>query len=563
MYEFIRDNEIENIVLEHEINRKKIEDKSKELIKHAFEQISSRILLQIKLYVDNANQFKLAERSYEKRLQFKDRYKEYIEIGYNKVEMTSEDIEIIKGIMLLINQQLVNFPESADNLLEYERMLLVSTGLLRIKEAFNAIDDRLVAQFKLPTELNIDFSKYIKGYINNIFLEEQPRIMELIDKVIEDLNDPTQRKEVKLFLQFLESQQEVLKNFIYFNFEIEVAGVSHQLQQEKNQIYIYPLRQLFQEIHTTIGDIKHSMHKKSNVAPLSLKNVESIIDSNIMKSRRLKELVELLEDDKANTIDRVLTHVNDELRKISANELKALKKLSANCELHSYMIVELYSKYVALIEAINLENVKDEHTLQMLEAITTTLKLKFQSLKQKDTDFHIKKLDFYLECENDFLIFRQQFDERINSIVQALLLGDKVSLDQLHYKYNKLIEDNIQKNFQQNANYFSKEVLFEMRTFEDLYNQSIERLKDSTVPEVLNFVELVTQLYQKSYDSLAHIEIKHFIPEVGETFNGKLHEVIMVEESEDFKKGDIIRVQNCGFNKGEQILLRASVIVSK
>lgn len=563
MYEFIREKEIENIVLEHEINRKKIEDKSKELIKHAFEQISSRILLQIKLYVDNANQFKLAERSYEKRLQFKGRYKEYIEIGYTKVEMTEDDIDVIKGIILMINQQLVNFPENTDNPLEYERMLLVSTGLLRIKEAFNAIDDNLVTQFSLPNQLSIDFSKYIKDYINGKFEEEQHIILELIDKVVEDLNNPNQRVESKLYLDFLVKQEEMLKNFIYFNFDIDSSGVSSQLQQEKNQIYIYPLRQLFQEIHNTIGDIKHSMHKKTNIEPLSLKNVESIVDSNIMKSRRLKELVELLEDDKANTIDRVLSHVNDELRKITSNELKSLKKQSANCELHSYMIVELYSKYVTQIEGLKLESVEDEHTLRMLEAVKTTLKFKYQSLKEKDTDFHLKKLDFYLECENDFMIFKHMFDENINKIVEALLIGNRESLDQMHYKFNKIVEDNVQKNLQQNANYFSKEVLFEMRTFEDLYNQSIERLKSSEIPEVKTFVDLVKELYQKSYDSLAHIEIKHFIPESGEAFNGKLHEVIMVEESEDFKKGDIIRVQNCGFKKGDQILLRASVIVSK
>lgn len=563
MYEFIKEKEIENIILEHTINRKKIEDKSRELIKHAFEQISSRILLQIKLHIDNVNLFKSAEKSYEKRLVFQAKYKEYIEIGHSLDALTKEDVDVIKGIHIMLNQQLLQFPEGNDNPLEYERTLMVSTGLLRIKEVFNNFEEQLVHEFQLPEALSIDFSKYIKDFISAVLIEKQPIILSLVDKVIEDLNDPEQREETARYMKFLMTQEETLKNFIYFNFDIDSDGVSSQTQQEKNQIYIYPLRQLFQDIHNTIGDINHSLIKKGDIPKLNLKNIENIVETNLMKDRRLKELVELLEDDKANTIDRLLTHVNDELKKISSTELKAIKKEASDFELHSYMFVNQFQTCITKIQNLKLDAVTDEHSHKMLQAIITTLQFKYQSLKQKDSDFHMKKLDFYLECENDFLEFRHKFEEKVNHLVQLLLSGDRADLYTLQDKYDKLIKTDKEKNMQQNMDYFSKELLFELRTFEDLHAHSLIRLDASLGEPINEFTALVDTLYNKCFEILERLDIKKYMPTSGEVFNGKLHEVIMVEASEEYKKGDIIRVQNCGFIREDQVMLRASVIVSK
>jgi len=46
-------------------------------------------------------------------------------------------------------------------------------------------------------------------------------------------------------------------------------------------------------------------------------------------------------------------------------------------------------------------------------------------------------------------------------------------------------------------------------------------------------------------------------------FNGKEHEVLIAETSEGFAKGEIIKVINPGYKRGDFILTRANVIAAK
>jgi len=563
MYEFIKEKEIENIILEHGINRKKIENKSKDLIKHGFEQISSRILLQIKLYIENSNKFKLAERSYEKRLRLREQYVQYIELGYKEDSISSEDIAVIKGIYQLVRQEVENFPESSDNPMEYERMLIISTGLLKIKEYLNTIQDELITQFELPKGLNIDFSKHLQQFIITYYQTIKEELISLVSIVVEQLNNPDQREEIHRFIKFLAKQETMLKNFINFNFEIDQEWQANHGTIEMNQVYIYPLRQLFQEIHTTIMDINHDFNKKTVTNPIEIKNIENIVETNVVKNRRMKELVELIEDDKANTIDRLLSHVTDEMRKISAIELRALKKASETTELTSYMLVDLFAKTLNTFTLKDLSLIGGTTEEKIFQAVMTTLQFKYQSLKEKDSDFHMKKLDFYLECENDYFEYRDVFEKSMHQLADDVLQGSKDSFVTIQDKFNRIIRINEEKNKQIDVEYFSKEILFEMRTFEDLMFQSVSRLKESENSTVVSCTLEIDILYKKLLEGLEKLGIKQFIPATGDVFNGKMHEVLMVDVTNEYKKGDIIRVQNGGFLLNEQVLLRASVIVEK
>jgi len=563
MYEFIKEKEIENIILEHGINRKKIENKSKDLIKHGFEQISSRILLQIKLYIENSNKFKLAERSYEKRIRLRDQYVQYIDVGYAEESISEDDIGVIKGIYQLVRQEIDNFPESSDNPMEYERMLIISTGLLKIKEYLNTIQDELITRFELPKGLNIDFSQHLQQFIISYYQEIKTELIRIVTTVVEQLNNPDQREEIHRFLKFLAKQETMLKNFIHFNFEIDQEWQANHGNIEMNQVYIYPLRQLYQEIHTTIMDINHDFNKKTVINSIEIKNIESIVETNVVKNRRMKELIELIEDDKTNTIDRLLSHVTDEMRKIAAIELRSLKKASESTELTSYMIVDLFAKTIHSITQKDISLLDETTETKIFQAVMTTLQFKYQALKEKDSDFHMKKLDFYLECENDYYEYRDVFEKSMQQLADDVLQGSKDSFVTIQEKFNRIIRTNDEKNKQIDIEYCSKEILFEMRTFEDLMLQSVSKLKESKNAIVASCTQEIATLYSKLIEGLDKLGIKQFIPVIGESFNGKMHEVLMVEVTNEYKKGDIIRVQNGGFLLNEQVLLRASVIVEK
>jgi molecular chaperone GrpE (heat shock protein) len=563
MYEFIKEKELENIVLEHAINRRRIEDKAKDLIKHGFEQIISRVLLQIKLYIENSNQFKVAERSYDKRMRLKLQYQEYLNISYDENMLMKEDIDVIKGIFHLVNQEIDSFPENKDNPLEYERMLIESTGLLKIKEMLNSVQEQLIKDFTLPIGVKYDIAKIIYEFILEQFTKEENSIIEAVSHVVEKANNIEEREEIGQFLLFLNKQENMLKNFIYFNFEIDQEWQKNHGNIEMNQVYIYPLKQLFHEIHTTITDINHSLNKKANLIPIKIKNIENIIETNVMKNRRLKELIQLVEEDKANSMDRILAHVTDEMRKISSMELKRLKKVSSSSELQSYRMIDLFVKLFEFLEEQDIEAVVREEESRILQAIITTLNYKYQALRQKDKEYHMKKMDFYLECENDYLEFREYFEKSTQQIIEDILQKNSEVLEQAHAKFNYMIDKNAKKNEHHDINYFSQEILFELRTFEDLMNQSVKRLEQSEDLVVQVCIQEIKQLYHRLLLGLEQLQIKAFLPKVGESFNGKFHEVLMVEEAENSKKGDILRSHNSGFIHQDQVLVRASVVVSK
>ncbi len=184
MYEFISEKEIEKIVLEHVVNAKKVEDRSKELLKHAFEQITSRILLQVKLHIENSNSFKSVEKVYIETNNFKKRYLEYLEFDYNKDIITDNEIEILNGVFKSISDATQDFPEYTENPLEYERMLIISTGLLRIKEAMNTIQDEIVASFELPSSLNVSFSDVLFHHMHDRYVILFDSLNEIVESIV-------------------------------------------------------------------------------------------------------------------------------------------------------------------------------------------------------------------------------------------------------------------------------------------------------------------------------------------------------------------------------------------
>ncbi|MBN2221350.1 MAG: hypothetical protein JW708_04025, partial [Vallitaleaceae bacterium] len=335
MNEFINEREIEKIVLEHIVNNREAEEKSKELLKAVFSQVISRILLQVKIYLESANRYKQAEKMFQQMKGLRKKYQNYID----EVEIPlDENKSIIQGIKHTLENALEDFQEGTENPIEYERMLIISTSLLKLKEIMNQLEDDILHQFELPISIYCNVIEILSSHINEAYSKLKEQLNVAMENTTMELNNYENRKELIKYAGFLKEQESLLKPFTEINFEIGYSGQELTIGQEMNIAYVYPIKQIYQELHSQIYEIGLMKRKAKDKNPIELLNIESLIEMKLLTDPKVQELIELMDYDKNNTIDMIVNHINDELTKASNYELKMVKKDSGRFELLSCFI---------------------------------------------------------------------------------------------------------------------------------------------------------------------------------------------------------------------------------
>jgi len=111
---------------------------------------------------------------------------------------------------------------------------------------------------------------------------------------------------------------------------------------------------------------------------------------------------------------------------------------------------------------------------------------------------------------------------------------------------------------------FRKECLFfEIVTFEEIISYSVLKLKDSELEAAKSCCRFIVEAAANIKKILEICGIEIIEPEIGEMFNGRLHEVIMAKEEEGFVRGEITKVLSKGYREGAVVFARANVICAK
>lgn len=104
---------------------------------------------------------------------------------------------------------------------------------------------------------------------------------------------------------------------------------------------------------------------------------------------------------------------------------------------------------------------------------------------------------------------------------------------------------------------------YELSTFEEIMHYSVSRLRESADDCVIGFVTEIDAQYKHTGDILTKYGVEKIAPVAHDAFNPKENEVLMAEESEGFKKGEIIKTINSGYRQGDVIIMRANVIAAR
>ncbi len=564
MYEFIKPNEIEKIILEHRMRHGQLEEQAHGLLRSSYDTVISRMLLQVKFYLENLNPYKAAEQLYRQFEEFKHRYEAYIETLSPEDLPPIEDKKMIAAMFYGIENLLMDLPQLEENPIEYERMLIVSTNLLKIKELLNENKEELITRFKLPHNFTEDKIEQLEDYLRAILEEKFQRFYEQIDQASIEITDIERRKDLVWMVNLLREQQALLKNYIYITIDVEEPYRNDYDSGELTATYIYPIRQIYTELTSALSDMDRLYKKEIQRTPFELKNKDRLVEHVIYRMPRIKEVIELVEEDHRITKDEMLTHITDELRKISGMEMAQIKKKSNRFELLSFAILDTYEIGLGQIRMpTSLEGI-EEQIIKVLKGIMDTLLLKYDCLKEKDTRYHLAKKEAYLTAMGRLIGFSNQFEKDGENFLQEAIHGDGHRFTEAGEAFLELVEEIAKEVEKEDMDFLSKELLPEMATFEDIIHQSVKHVMTKCDhPEIIPMMEEIRGLYNRLIKQIERQGITTIRPEVKERFEPKYHEVIVAENQEGYSKGEIIRRQNIGYHYEGYVLRRAGVIVAK
>jgi molecular chaperone GrpE (heat shock protein) len=562
MYRFIEEKQIEKIVLEYILNNNHMEDRCIDVLKVAFDQMVSRILLQIKLYIENINQLKKTENLYHVIQEVKKRYETYLDQSLEHIG-NPEILEIIKMIFDVLEMQKDDFSVERENPLEYERTLIESLALLKAQDALNHLKDESIREFTLPISIYNEYKDILKDFILNAYYTMQDDLKIIVEKHAREINIYESRSELINYIKVINEQKTILESFIHIDLNID----SDRFNEKANQLtseFVYPLRDTYQYICSTIDDVEHAIKKCEKVEyNFVVKNIESIIENNIMNNSKLIALMEVVEANKKNTLDLFLMHVNDELVKVSTKAVNNLKRVSHPFELINYSLIDHMSTILMDVQALNINQVEEEHHRNIIQGVIDTLMLKYDVIKEKNEDYQLERKANQLDVTNIIFDFREEFEKNCNTYFEEAIQGTSSGFEHVQDRFDKVIHQAIDQAYERELTHLNKDILFEIKSLEDIIHQSIAILMENEQELVQSFGKKVRRLFELMIEDLKKYQVDRIFPEPGEKFNGRMHEIILVEESRDYIKGEIIRTQNSGFAIKGRIITRASIVAAK
>jgi hypothetical protein len=217
----------------------------------------------------------------------------------------------------------------------------------------------------------------------------------------------------------------------------------------------------------------------------------------------------------------------------------------------------------------------DSGTKAIMDGINETLYIKAESLNEAIETFEARAKDFssVRVAKGVNALEKSQFAQAAFDIIRRMdMLNWELFFERLHKSgpmavYARRIGD-MAERWAEGAKkeiirFVRDSVLYEIGTFEEILRYSVTRLRESEDENVKDYVELMDDVTDRIERLLKLDGIEMIRPVAHDIFNGKEHEVIMAEKSDEFAKGEIIKCVTSGFRQGDRILTRANVIAAK
>ncbi|PKM58563.1 MAG: nucleotide exchange factor GrpE [Firmicutes bacterium HGW-Firmicutes-3] len=564
MKRIIKDNEIEKIVLEYKVKMHIIEDLTCNLIRIQIENIASRMLLGINQDLKNKDETKSFEGLYYLMKDTKNMYEKCIRfIGDHEIRLENKQLtDIVIGIKEMAENAVFSIGNGKDNPIAYERMVIISGGILKIKEAYRKKMDMLHEACLIDSHITkASLLEYIHNFVSSFFEGMAKPVNEIANNILNDLWESIEKKK---YTKLLIEQKKVMESLMMV--KVDDFGKKNLTQQEAD--FLEALTSIihdgYEQILMKEEQLSRAVQIEVNeIGFLSQEAVKLAIEKNMSVYKdNVDAILKYVDENHQNSHEAFINLMYDELYKTHRCLLMKIKKESTNYQILSCHILELFEKLVAGLQELQLKY-KTVEGQKIGEAICDTIYMKYETLKEKDTEYQLIKKDVsILEDKKLFdmrILIAEKGEDLLEDAIDGLTEG---LLDiQTHYlKEMAIIEETVHN---QNMVYLKNDILFELRTYEEMMRHSLKKLMDLEGEKVKELSLLLMEAQRSFMNALDRIQITVIEPREHDQFDGKLHEAILAEALEGFEKGSIIKCQSVGYQIEPNILLRAMVIAAK
>lgn len=540
--------------------------------------------------------------------------------------ITSPGIKAIwDGIYaILMSRLLVNGEkESFVNPVEAEKKEIVSRSILAASAQMDVSIARILwnsqpewtARLKRHLVFDITFESFNQAIedicesIRKECAEEFYQVYTLrVKSAIANLNDLSLRHDVSYYNELLKEEQDILKQIVVVQVMALEKAVSEGLAEEdeaktlENALNV--LRETYQKESSEIARIDRLF---SEGAARNRKNMGQVVmelEDFSEFAASFEEVVPfknnlpaIFEKTKQNFTDKysVFKNLTNEYitkrtrEHLSKFTMKAIYNSKKDVSQTIHMVLEASRCFGSILSHYE-EN--KEHLLTLgesdiIKGVAETILIKVESLDEaivefeRDTDTVIAGLSAaqtgILESDEEKMlaVFEEHLTRRLIELRKGEKKGPQIIKDTASDGLDKGIcgeyWDKALKPHSKKKDEIEKKVLifkrdsffFEISTFEEIMYYSVSRLREASDSRVLEFVSEIDNQYKKISDVLTKYGIEKIAPGPHDFFNPKENEVLMVEENEAFKKGEIIKTMNSGYRQNDVVIVRANVIAAK
>ncbi len=442
----------------------------------------------------------------------------------------------------------------------------------------------------------IDFNEKGLDYAKKLLYIQEEHLHDSIYRLYVDnvkdsmqkLNDIDSRKAIMLYNELLEQEQEILSSIVRIQLPLLEKDKCCSPTEESVVLKINNLLKESFEALTTDMDAITQCVKESKKGTQTTEE-KAILFETLKDEKALKELivstnyegfykslqVELTEVYRALEIEIGVTYERESGNRLYARAMYEVRRtIAENLAISNEMIIvfkkihEKAKQTAEYLESLSEPTEQAEHkdSLAIIKGISETLEIKIDSINENRDIF---------DDETKHKIESLRPDKPRISLLDfvGLSMGMDLSKDIDLTNREQLFEtyrQKMQKHMQQHQDYIHKKniaykkdcLLFEVTTYEEILTYSISRMRDTGLEQIKEFVACADE----AWTELESILIKNYVnpiePEPHDMFNGKEHEVLVAEKNPEFKKGEIIKLMNCGYKQNEVILLRANVVAA-
>lgn len=568
---FIKEHELNDVLLKLITRRNSFEEKLVEVIMKQLENEASMFLFSFKSELDQHNPFKALEDLYIFSEEIKDIYSKCIDIFYKNVNrfQSLEIKEILSGIIWSLENVLTTYPKDSENRIELERIHLVSEAIRQMKSVFKKSIQGYI-DYKLSSELlEFDLAHAIEEMIHHIFENEGSSIKEIHAYSLKMMNLLDKRIEGRKYINFVSTAKKNLEVYQTINVEILQRKIEDDSDVETFKNIINVIRELYRKLELK----ENEMYSIVNYTTFStntisesfnrLKNIDHMVQ-HILNNEELILLVDEFQNHKIQVLEQLTLSILDEINKAITFSMYDISSQSKEVQFLSCNIVEsLKQANECLQELKNDISIQGAEEDELIKVLIDTIDLKYLTLKDKDVSFLITKKEQYINYEKRLMDYKADFQEKIKEYFEKMISDSKTYFLNSQVAFEKILNQLIDKNDKEDISYLKTDLLFEIVTLEEIIKFCLPKLKDSQKDNVERVVEVIENCYVQIEKNILLAKIETIEPAIHDRFNGKDHEAILVEDRKGFKKGEIVAVHTKGYKYKGIPVVRANIVAAK